>query len=367
MCLPFLASRGPGALTAALRAAAPPRLCSSGNAAPGVAGLRDGDLLSCVVVGGPAEAAPAWLEVIKPAGPEGGGAVAVGGGWVYEIAEAGPATWSLRRTATHRVPDALLAWVMGPKAEIPGAVDQLRRIVDVGIDPVDPDEAPITISAVAPTTTLDRFARCVGADAGPWTDGSPAEVGDGGRLDVLAAALAGDCGAGAAPKVAEATSQAGELLALLHGRRGLAVFQLWLAQVVDGPKFDSPSLLGNPFLLRVLCAAAADPRVQAALSVAEDGNERGALMGLSIVVHAKTEAFVAVGQRLAQLGVCACPFANGTGHRGGPCRGFGGFASAQCPTAQGCGTGGHGGSARRWGPRRRCGRWRWRGGYRGGW
>ena len=112
----------------------------------------------------------------------------------------------------------------------------------------------------------EQLWAAVAADAAPWTDGAEAME----RSDLPADLVA-------------AVGQAGELVSLLQGKRGVCLVQLWT--VKDG---DNAGAVYNPMALRVLRQALQDPAVTFQLSYAEtpDGP-----LGLTAVVAAAVEPY----------------------------------------------------------------------------
>ena len=87
---------------------------------------------------------------------------------------------------------------------------------------------------------------------------------------------------------------AGELLAFLRGRRGVAVLQLFKGWGEAGPEMQP---LLRPFVLGLLCSAAEDKGAALLPSPAPGG------LGASLLLAAKAQPFKARAEHLARIGV----------------------------------------------------------------
>ena len=136
-----------------------------------------------------------------------------------------------------------------------------------------PAGATVTAAAPAVVDTLDALLARVAADASFWCDG----------LDVTSGAVQ--------TPLENALLPAGELAALLAGRRGVALLQLF-----NGWDRSKGQPVYTPFALTLLERALAAPGVGVVPSVAP----RGA--GLTAVLYADREPFASYARHLASFG-----------------------------------------------------------------
>jgi len=95
---------------------------------------------------------------------------------------------------------------------------------------------------------------------------------------------------------AQETAQAGEIIALIQGERGVVVVQLWTMKDTD-----AGNSLHNPLTLRAIREALLDKDIDIKLSLA--ATPAGNPIALSLMLHAKKAPFDSWATHLASLGV----------------------------------------------------------------
>ena len=136
-----------------------------------------------------------------------------------------------------------------------------------------------SIARVEKVTDYDALRSTVRADPSYWCDGAPAEFVE------------------TDPK-RQATNNAGELLALLEGHRGVVMTQLW----AGWEDSDSQQPVDAPFALRALRECAGDARV-AIVPASVPGMP--ARKGLTAIMSAAESPFLEQAKHLASFGAQA--------------------------------------------------------------
>eukprot|EP00854_Cymbomonas_tetramitiformis_P000646 gene646-1078_t len=168
--------------------------------------------------------------------------------------------------------------------EIPEGMDPVTKALQEALT-----AQMVEVGSTAQLTDVTReysFAQlceAVKADPRYWCDGAMDADGsfesDGGAPSTV---------------VRDMLTQAGELVALLQGARGLVLVQLWSLQVSTGA-------LHYPFVLRLLRMICEDPALKMSLSTT--ATPEGEPVGFSAVVHAAQSPFEEYTKFLAELGV----------------------------------------------------------------
>ncbi|KAK3251390.1 hypothetical protein CYMTET_39271 [Cymbomonas tetramitiformis] len=245
--------------------------------------FAEGDLL----LGTTPDGKPIWIEVVESPTASSSGTVVQGvaSGSRVSISSDSSGQLTLKVADGDPIPEAMFAQFEGKRVILKG----------MGMDPVTKalQEAltaqMVEVGSTAQLTDVTReysFAQlceAVKADPRYWCDGAMDADGsfesDGGAPSTV---------------VRDMLTQAGELVALLQGARGLVLVQLWSLQVSTGA-------LHYPFVLRLLRMICEDPALKMSLSTT--ATPEGEPVGFSAVVHAAQSPFEEYTKFLAELGV----------------------------------------------------------------